>query len=156
MVIGDEQEHIREFLSAICGSESSIVVNNNAAAVLLAINGLANGGEVIVSGGQLVEIGGSFRIPDIIEASGAVLKEVGTTNRTHIEDYKKAINKNAKLLLNVHTSNYVVKGFTKSVSLSDLVSLGNEKRIPVMSDWGSGSLLHSLPNLTSLDVPSIN
>ena len=150
---GDRQEHIREFLSAICGSESSIVVNNNAAAVLLAINGLANGGEVIVSRGQLVEIGGSFRIPDIIEASGAVLKEVGTTNRTHIEDYKKAINKNTKLLLNVHTSNYIVKGFTKSVSLSDLVSLGNEKRIPVMSDWGSGSLLHSLPNLTSLDVP---
>ena len=88
---GDRQEHIREFLSAICGSESSIVVNNNAAAVLLAINGLANGGEVIVSRGQLVEIGGSFRIPDIIEASGAVLKEVGTTNRTHIEDYKKLL-----------------------------------------------------------------
>ena len=106
---GDRQEHVREFLSAICESESSLVVNNNAAAVLLSINGLANGGEVIVSRGELVEIGGSFRIPDIIEASGAILREVGTTNRTHFQDYKNAINQNTKLILTVHTSNYVIK-----------------------------------------------
>ncbi len=150
---GDRQEHIREFLSAICESESALVVNNNAAAVLLSINGLANGGEVIVSRGELVEIGGSFRIPDIIEASGAILREVGTTNRTHFQDYKNAINKNTKLILTVHTSNYVIKGFTKSVSLSDLVSLGHKNTIPVMVDWGSGSFLSGIPNSPSLDIP---
>ena len=150
---GDRQEHVREFLSAICESESSLVVNNNAAAVLLSINGLANGGEVIVSRGELVEIGGSFRIPDIIEASGAILREVGTTNRTHFEDYKNAINQNTKLILTVHTSNYVIKGFTKSVKLDKLVSLGNKNTIPVMVDWGSGSLLSSIPGNPSLDIP---
>ena len=131
---GDRQEHVREFLSAICESESSLVVNNNAAAVLLSINGLANGGEVIVSRGKLVEIGGSFRIPDIIEASGAILREVGTTNRTHFEDYKNAINQNTKLILTVHT-NYVIKGFYQISKLDKLVSLGNKNTIPVMVDW---------------------
>ena len=150
---GDRQEHIREFLSAICESESSLVVNNNAAAVLLSINELAKGGEVIISRGELVEIGGSFRIPDIIEASGATLREVGTTNRTHFQDYKNAINQNTKLILTVHTSNYVIKGFTKSVELGELVSLGNKNNIPVMVDWGSGSLLRSIPNNPSLDIP---
>ena len=137
----------------ICESESSLVVNNNAAAVLLSINGLANGGEVIVSRGELVEIGGSFRIPDIIEASGATLREVGTTNRTHFQDYKNAINKNTKLILTVHTSNYVIKGFTKSVELGELVSLGYENTIPIMVDWGSGSFLSGIPNNPSLDIP---
>ena len=138
---GDRQIHIREHLSAICGSESALVVNNNAAAVMLAINGFAQGGDVVVSRGQLVEIGGSFRIPDIIEKSGANLVEVGTTNRTHIQDYEKAITKKTKLILWVHTSNYVVKGFTKNVPLNELVAIGKRFKIPVMVDWGSGALL---------------
>ena len=139
---GDRQSHVREYISAICGSESSLVVNNNAAAVMLAINQIAENGEVIISRGQIVEIGGSFRIPDVIEKSGAFLKEVGTTNRTNIKDYKKSINKNTKLILWVHTSNYVVKGFTESVPLDQLVQLGNKHNIPVMVDWGSGSFLN--------------
>ena len=138
---GDRQSHVRDHLSSICGSESSLCVNNNAASVMLSINEMAFGGEVIVSRGQLVEIGGSFRIPDIIKKSGAILKEVGTTNRTHFSDYKKAVSKKTKLILYVHTSNYVVKGFTRSVPLSDLVQLGRSKNIPVMVDWGSGAIL---------------
>ncbi len=145
---GDRQSHVREYISAICGSESSLVVNNNAAAVMLAINQIAENGEVIISRGQIVEIGGSFRIPDIIEKSGAFLKEVGTTNRTNIKDYKNSINKNTKLILWVHTSNYVVKGFTESVPLDQLVQLGNEHNIPVMVDWGSGSFL----NMQTLNI----
>ena len=145
---GDRQSHVREYISAICGSESSLVVNNNAAAVMLAINQIAENGEVIISRGQIVEIGGSFRIPDIIEKSGAFLKEVGTTNRTNIKDYKNSINKNTKLILWVHTSNYVVKGFTESVPLDELVQLGNEHNIPVMVDWGSGSFL----NMQTLNI----
>ena len=138
---GDRQSHLRDHLSSICGSESSLCVNNNAASVMLSINEMAFGGEVIVSRGQLVEIGGSFRIPDIIKKSGAILREVGTTNRTHFSDYKKAVSKKTKLILWVHTSNYVVKGFTRSVPLSDLVQLGRSKNIPVMVDWGSGAIL---------------
>ena len=138
---GDRQVHIREHLSSICESESSLAVNNNAAAVMLSINEIAENGDVIVSRGQLVEIGGSFRIPDIIEKSGANLKEVGTTNRTHISDYKSAITKSTKLILWVHTSNYVIKGFTSSVNLSELVLLGKKYNIPVMVDWGSGAFL---------------
>ena len=138
---GDRQLHIADQLSAICGSEAGMVVNNNAAAVLLALNELAEGGEVICSRGQMVEIGGSFRIPDIIEKSNAILKEVGTTNRTHLKDYKKAISKKTRLILWVHTSNYVVKGFTKEVELAELVSLGKKHKIPVMADLGSGALL---------------
>lgn len=138
---GDRQSHVRDHLSSICGSESSLCVNNNAASVMLSINEMAFGGEVIVSRGQLVEIGGSFRIPDIIKKSGAILKEIGTTNRTHFSDYKKAVSKKTKLILWVHTSNYVVKGFTRSVPLSDLVQLGRSKNIPVMVDWGSGAIL---------------
>tara|TARA_A100001011_G_C14287029_1_gene834303 strand:- start:1201 stop:2415 length:1215 start_codon:yes stop_codon:yes gene_type:complete len=138
---GNRQVHIRQHLSSICGSESSLCVNNNAASVMLSINEMAYGGEVLVSRGQLVEIGGSFRIPDIIQKSGASLKEVGTTNRTHFSDYEKAISNKTKLILWVHTSNYVVKGFTRSVPLSDLVQLGKSKNIPVMVDWGSGAIL---------------
>jgi len=138
---GDRQSHVRDHLSSICGSESSLCVNNNAASVMLSINEMALGGEVIVSRGQLVEIGGSFRIPDIIKKSGAILREVGTTNRTHFSDYRKAVSKKTKLILWVHTSNYVVKGFTRSVPLSDLVQLGRSKNIPVMVDWGSGAIL---------------
>ena len=138
---GDRQTIIQDQLSSMCGSESAMVVNNNAAAVFLALNEMAGGGEVICSRGQMVEIGGSFRIPDIIEKSGAILKEVGTTNRTHLKDYEKAISKKTKLILWVHTSNYVVKGFSKEVSLSDLVILGKKHKIPVMADLGSGALL---------------
>tara|TARA_B100001964_G_scaffold110796_1_gene123800 strand:+ start:1271 stop:2635 length:1365 start_codon:yes stop_codon:yes gene_type:complete len=138
---GDRQTLIHEQLSSMCGADAGMVVNNNAAAVFLALNEMAQGGEVICSRGQMVEIGGSFRIPDIIEKSGAILKEVGTTNRTHLKDYEKAISNKTKLILWVHTSNYVVKGFTKEVSLSDLVILGKKHKIPVMADLGSGALL---------------
>ena len=138
---GDRQSHVNPFMNAICGSESSMVVNNNAAAVLLSINEIAKNGEVIVSRGQLVEIGGSFRIPDIINTGGSILNEVGTTNRTRKQDYLNAINKNTKLLLWVHTSNYVIKGFTESVPLKDVIKIGNKNNIPVMVDWGSGSFI---------------
>ena len=138
---GDRQTLIHEQLSSMCGAEAGMVVNNNAAAVFLALNEMAQGGEVICSRGQMVEIGGSFRIPDIIEKSGAILKEVGATNRTHLKDYEKAISNKTKLILWVHTSNYVVKGFTKEVSLSDLVIFGKKHKIPVMADLGSGALL---------------
>ena len=138
---GDRQTLIHEQLSSMCGAEAGMVVNNNAAAVFLALNEMAQGGEVICSRGQMVEIGGSFRIPDIIEKSGAILKEVGTTNRTHLKDYEKAISNKTKLILWVHTSNYIVKGFTKDVSLSDLVIFGKKHKIPVMADLGSGALL---------------
>jgi len=138
---GDRQSHIDEHLASICGSESSLVVNNTAAAVLLSINALASGSEVICSRGQIVEIGGSFRISEIIEKSGAILKEVGTTNRTHINDYEKAISDKTKLLLWVHTSNYVVKGYTKEVALEEIVKLGKNNNIPVLADLGSGTFL---------------
>ena len=145
---GERQSHIQEQLSALCGSESAIMVNNNAAAVLLSLNTITEGGEVICSRGQLVEIGGSFRIPDIITKSGAILKGGGTTNRTHLKDYEKAISKRTKLILWVHTSNYVVKGFTKEVSLADLASHGRKHKIPVLADLGSGALL----NMTKLGL----
>ena len=146
---GNRLDHIRDLLNGITGSELGLMVNNNSAAVLLALNTIAENKEVIISRGQQVEIGGSFRIPDIIAKGNCILKEVGTTNRTHLGDYEKSINSQTGLLLWVHTSNYVVKGFTKDVPLTDLVTLGKKKRIPVMVDLGSGALL----NLADLNLP---
>ena len=137
---GDRLNHLSDMLAAITNTDGGIIVNNNAAAILLALNTLAEGKEVIVSRGQEVEIGGSFRIPDIVEKSNCRLVEVGTTNRTHVKDYENAINKNTALLLWVHTSNYIVKGFTKSTTLKELVELGKRKRITVLADLGSGAL----------------
>jgi L-seryl-tRNA(Ser) seleniumtransferase len=135
---GSRYGHIEEILCQISGAESALVVNNNAGAVLLALNSLAEGREVIVSRGQLVEIGGSFRIPDVMSKSGARLVEVGTTNRTHLEDYAKAIGERTALLLKVHASNFRILGFTTEVSLKDLVALGRARGLPVMEDLGSG------------------
>src|SRR4051812_46946523 len=120
---------------------STVVVNNNAAAVMLALNSLAEGGEVIVSRGELVEIGGSFRIPDVMSKSNAVLREVGTTNRTRIGDYERAINDKTRLLLRVHRSNFAIVGFTEQPSIEELVALGKKHKVAVMEDLGNGALI---------------
>jgi len=138
---GLRYEIVEDILCEISGAPAAMVVNNNAAAVLLCLDTMAKGLEVIVSRGELVEIGGSFRIPDVMTKSGAILKEVGTTNRTHPEDYQKAISERTALLLKVHTSNYGIVGFTSSVSLKTLVEIGREHGLSVMEDLGSGTLV---------------
>ena len=138
---GKREEAVEQALVELTGAEAATAVNNNAAAVLLGLNTLANGKEVIVSRGELIEIGGSFRIPEIMAKSGAILKEVGSTNRTHPQDYEKAIGKKTALLLKVHTSNYKIVGFSSEVGLHELVALGKKRRIPVMEDLGSGALV---------------
>lgn len=132
---------VEDLLCELTGASAAMAVNNNAGAVLLCLDTLAKKKEVLVSRGELVEIGGSFRIPDVMARSGAILKEVGATNRTHLKDYKSGISEDTGLLLKVHTSNYKIQGFTSSVSLEELVCLGKEKNIPVMQDLGSGTLI---------------
>ena len=138
---GKRYTHIESILTRLTGAESATAVNNNAAAVLLCLNTLARGKEVIVSRGELVEIGGSFRVPEVMERSSAILREVGSTNKTHLKDYEKAINENTGLLLKVHTSNYKIVGFTKEVTPAELAGLGKKHNIPVMWDLGSGSFV---------------
>jgi L-seryl-tRNA(Ser) seleniumtransferase len=142
---GKRYQHIQEMLSVITGAEAGIVVNNNAAAVFVSLAALAKGKEVIVSRGELVEIGGSFRIPDVMSASGAILREVGTTNKTHLRDYEQAINEQTALLLKVHQSNFRMVGFTETPSIEQLVALGHKYSIPVMFDLGSGCLIDMKP-----------
>ncbi|WP_243123290.1 L-seryl-tRNA(Sec) selenium transferase [Thermaerobacter sp. FW80] len=137
---GSRLDHVRSLLRRVTGAEDALVVNNNAAAVYLVLAVLAAGREVVVSRGQLVEIGGSFRIPEILAASGARLVEVGTTNKTRLADYEAAIGPETALLLRVHTSNYRIVGFTASVPLEDLVALGRRHGLPVVDDVGSGLL----------------
>ncbi|MBI4767614.1 MAG: L-seryl-tRNA(Sec) selenium transferase [Deltaproteobacteria bacterium] len=138
---GSRYSHVEDLLIELTGAEAAMVVNNNAAAVLLALNTLAKGKEVVVSRGQLVEIGGSFRIPEVMTRSGALLREVGTTNKTHLRDYEAVLSDQTTLLLKVHTSNYRIVGFTAEVPLEDLVALGQRHGLPVMEDLGSGSII---------------
>ncbi|MCG0276702.1 MAG: L-seryl-tRNA(Sec) selenium transferase [Thermosediminibacteraceae bacterium] len=138
---GERYDHIRGLLCDITGAEDAMVVNNNAGAVLLVLSALAAGREVIISRGQLVEIGGSFRVPEVMAQSGAKLVEVGTTNKTRISDYERAINENTALLLKVHTSNFKLVGFWSEVKIEELKSLGLKYGIPVMEDLGSGVLV---------------
>lgn len=137
---GERDSHCEGLITKLTGAEAACVVNNNAAAVLIALNTLAEGKEVIISRGELIEIGGSFRLPEIIKKSGCILKEVGTTNRTHGADYTGAMTDATALLLKAHTSNYKVVGFTSDVPLKALVEIGRENGIPVIEDLGSGSL----------------
>lgn len=137
---GDRCRHIEPLLQRLTGAESAMVVNNNAAAVLLILSALAAGGEVVVSRGELVEIGGSFRIPDIMEACGAALREVGATNKTHLADYERAIGEETRALMKVHTSNFRILGFTEAVGRAELAALAHAHGLPMIEDLGSGCL----------------
>jgi len=143
---GTRYVHVEGLICELTGAEAALVVNNNAAAVILSLSSLAQGREVVVSRGELVEIGGSFRIPDVMRQSGAKLVEVGTTNRTHIRDFQNAITDETALLLKVHTSNFAIVGFTAEATLAEMSSLGQESGIPVMLDAGSGCLIDLSPH----------
>ncbi|MBP9021384.1 MAG: L-seryl-tRNA(Sec) selenium transferase [Syntrophobacterales bacterium] len=138
---GLRYDHVKDLLCGLTGAEDALVVNNNAAAVLLVLNTIADGKEAVVSRGELVEIGGEFRIPEVMKRSGAVLREVGTTNRTRPRDYEEAIGERTAVILKVHTSNFRIVGFTEEVELARLVGLGKERGIPVVNDLGSGCLI---------------
>jgi L-seryl-tRNA(Ser) seleniumtransferase len=138
---GKRDVHTSELLTRLTGAEAAVVVNNCAAAVLVTLASLARGGEVIVSRGELIEIGDGFRIPEIMEQSGAILREVGTTNRTRLADYENAVNENARVLLRVHPSNFKVTGFTDKPSLEELVALSQRSGLPLVEDLGSGCLI---------------
>ncbi|HEB02917.1 MAG TPA: L-seryl-tRNA(Sec) selenium transferase [Nitrospirae bacterium] len=143
---GSRNSHVRRLLCTLTGAQDAIAVNNNAAAVMLCLRALAEGREVIVSRGELVEIGGSFRVPEVMRQSGAVLHEVGATNKTHIQDYERAINENTALILKVHQSNFRMEGFTEDVSIAELSALGRKHKKPVMYDVGSGCLIDMRPH----------
>jgi L-seryl-tRNA(Ser) seleniumtransferase len=147
---GGRGGQIEELLQRLTGAEAALVVNNNAAAVLLAISTVAHGGEVVISRGELVEIGGGFRIPEVITQSGAHLVEVGTTNKTRLSDYAKAVTPDTKMLLKVHASNYRIVGFTAEATLAELAKLGRENGLTVMNDLGSGALI----DLTRFGLPN--
>jgi L-seryl-tRNA(Ser) seleniumtransferase len=153
---GSRYDHIEGLLCALTGAEAAMAVNNNAAAVMLVLAALAGDREVVVSRGELVEIGGSFRIPEVMRLSGAKLHEVGTTNRTRISDYQTAVNENTGAFLKVHTSNYRILGFTESTDIEALVSLGRKTGIPLLEDQGSGVLLdlsaHGLPRESTVQA----
>lgn len=138
---GSRYDHVEAKIQLLTGAEAALVVNNNAAAVMLVLSTLAKGKEVIVSRGELVEIGGAFRVPDVMVSSGCILKEIGTTNKTHLRDYELAINDETAMLMKVHTSNYKIMGFTKAVEASELVDLGRQNNIPVFEDLGSGLMV---------------
>src|SRR6185369_5803325 len=129
---GTRYSHVESLICELTGAESALVVNNNAAAVMLALSSLAQGREVVVSRGELVEIGGSFRIPDVMRQSGATLVEVGTTNRTHVRDFLTAITDTTALFLKVHTSNFAIVGFTAETTVAEMAALGSQSGIPVM------------------------
>ncbi|MGB4216407.1 MAG: L-seryl-tRNA(Sec) selenium transferase [Thermacetogeniaceae bacterium] len=138
---GERYSHVEELLCRLTGAEAALVVNNNAGAVLLALHSLAQGKEVIVSRGELVEIGGAFRVPEVMAQSGAILREVGTTNRTYPRDYERAISPETALILKVHPSNFRVVGFTREAKREELVAIGRKYQLPVMEDLGSGVLV---------------
>lgn len=146
---GDRDSHIESAICDICGAEAATVVNNNAAAVLLVLSTFATGKEVLISRGELVEIGGSFRIPDVMKSAGCQLREVGTTNRTHLKDFDAALSDKSALIMKVHTSNYEIKGFTQSVPEQKLSELARQHGIPFVSDLGSGTLV----DLTQYGLP---
>lgn len=146
---GSRYSHVEELLCRLTGAEAAMVVNNNAAAVMLVLSTLAKGRQVVVSRGQLVEIGGSFRVPEVMEQSGAELVEVGTTNKTHLSDYERAVGESTAALMKVHTSNYRILGFTSEVESEDMVALGRRLGLPVIEDLGSGMLME----LTEYGLP---